>query len=452
MMLKIILGWLTMELFNLGYYYVILKFASKRRFFYQSIAEKYDYNWIADYLIDNLTTDELMLLVRNYVKNKDDTKIVSITDIKYDNAFKFVTFMLFMKSLWQLSSDELAQAKLIMPRFEKKFGIKFEPGLNDQLHLLKFGANKFTTYPKPVLFYTVAGIVKYCSYLMITCYGFKYYRSPLSGMVYFYKNTMKSRDYVLFIHGFGFGPMPYITELYKLSKSQNVIFCILPNISNVTYHSYFDNLTYEVLFPSYNNLRNDVLNIINEFKIKQLDLIGHSFGTMVMGMLLNDKRIIKYIGSNVFIDPVCFIDGTYKIFRYMDDPIDDQGNFRSFLMTYLIYKDVYVNYVTRRFLYGPEYWITDHNMIKNKNNLIILSENDVIVPSEILHEKLADKDNTEIMMLKNAYHADIILTNNHADALGRINDFISENKSPDIHTEYRGILTMDEISKLDIRE
>ena len=36
------------------------------------------------------------------------------------------------------------------------------------------------------------------------------------------------------------------------------------------------------------------------------------------------------------------------------------------ILSYVVYQDIYIRYVTQRFMYGPEYWIDDYSKINEK--------------------------------------------------------------------------------------
>ena len=89
-----------------------------------------------------------------------------------------------------------------------------------------------------------------------------------------------------------------------------------------------------------------------------------------------------------------------------------------------MYHDIYIRYITHRFIYGPEYWIKDYNEI-NKDNLIVISENDQLVPIEILKNKL-DQNGIKYIYVPKAQHADILLYRKYIKYINEILDYLTE--------------------------
>jgi hypothetical protein len=419
MALEIFAVWILIEIFNYIYYYFLYNFVAKKKYFYTS---SNDAIWMSEYIIDQTSKTELKEVIKHTFSSKIKNTVVHLEDIKLDNMKKWAVYMLYAKSMWQITSSQYNKAKELVKTIEKKIDYTFDNGKNSSIYMLRFGNNNIRTKWKPAIYYASIYIIKWSLYMILKWQGYKCFRSEKSGVLYFYKQN-KSATWNLFLHGFGLGVIPYKRIIDKISKGQNIIFPILPNISNLEFHSYFDILNYNVLFPDYKLWRDDFQMLIKKFDIKSLNIIGHSFGTILVSIAMKDINIKSYINKIVMLEPVCFIDGCYKIYRYINDPYDGKNKLLSAVLDYILYQDIYTRYVTQRFMYGPEFWIKDSRYLKKFKHIILLSEKDQIVPSNKLSTTF-DKGGINYYIVKDSYHGDLILLSSHKKHIDKIIRFL----------------------------
>ena len=424
MLFELLSIWALIEIFNYIYYYFVYIFVSRKKYYYKKNND--ESTWVQEYLIDKIPSEELDDMLRKTFSYKGTVnKNISLNDLGYDNVLKWCAYMLYAKSMWQLSSDQLDQSNKSVKVIENRLNIKFRPNKNKNVYMLRFGNNDIRTKWKPAIYYGAMSIVKYGVYSMLRMEGFKNFRSKKSGVLYFYRVDPSIKSHTLFIHGFGFGIMPYKNFINALSKKRNIIFPILPNISNMEYHSYFDPLTYNTLFPEYDIWRSDFDMLVNKFKIKELNIVAHSFGTIISSLAIKHDKINHIINKVVLIEPVCFIEGSYKIYRYINEPYDGKSIIVSKIMDYMLYQDIYTRYVTQRFMYGPEFWIKNVNKLKEFNHYVIVTGCDQIVPSNKL-KKIFKKENINYSYIKDTHHADLFLSNKHTNNLNKILIFLDD--------------------------
>lgn len=402
-------------------------FVSKKKYYYKKSNDESE--WVQEYIINGLPPNEFIDMLRKTFSYKGTVnKKISLDDLGHDNMLKWCAYMLYAKSMWQLSSDQLSKSKDSVRIIENRLDIKFRPNKNKNIYMLRFGNNDIRTKWKPAIYYGLMGFVKYGLYSMLHMQGFRNFRSKKSGVLYFYKINSPKKSHTLFIHGFGFGIIPYKKFIDKLSTGRNIIFPILPNISNMEYHSYFDPLTYNTLFPEYDIWRDDFDILVDKFHIKKLNIIAHSFGTIISSLAIKHHKLSNIIKTVILIEPVCFIEGSYKIYRYINDPYDGKSIIVSKIMDYILYQDIYTRYVTQRFMYGPEFWIKNVNILKKFNHCIILTDCDQIVPSYKL-KKIFRKESINHNCIKHTHHADIFLSNKYSHDLNKILVFLDKNET-----------------------
>lgn len=411
------------EVINYIYYLYLKKYVHEKRYY----KTKLNYNKMEQY-IKSLSKEELINWIKNSISynfsDKNYYTNVPLDDIPQNKIIKWVSYQLYFKSMWQLNKEELNISKNMLKYLENKIDHKFKDVINDNIYFLKFGNNRVESIYRFLFVYISLNILKNIIYFVLACYGFKKYKTPNGNITYFYYECKKNTKTTMFLHGLGLGITPYLSYIIHLSRATNVIIPILPNISNMEFTSYFSTLSNNNLFPSYKNWRLDTKYIINHHNLKSIDIVAHSFGTIILGILLKDILLNKIIKKRIFIEPVCFIDQSYKIYRYINEPTTYKNDVISKIFNYLIYDDIYFRYVSQRFLYGPEFWL-DYEDVKNNNNLIIVSQEDNIIPSNRLYNKMKNK-NIHCLIVHDASHSEIFIAIKFKSILSYVNSFLFE--------------------------
>lgn len=61
-----------------------------------------------------------------------------------------------------------------------------------------------------------------------------------------------------------------------------------------------------------------------------------------------------------------------------------------------------------RVMFGPDFWIYNINELVNKNIMLVLENNDEVIPAEFLYNKIKNR-NINYYYLNNAYHGSVLL-------------------------------------------
>ena len=390
-----------------------------------------DHKWMENYLLNDLDSNELKKLIKKsvsykFTQNEDGYyTTVPCEEIPKDQMLRWTSYNLYYKTPEQLDEYQFEYSKCILEKIEKKLEVEFEDiGNNKEIYFLQFGGNDIYTSYKPLIVYTGLNIVKNITYMRLYKNGFKKYLTTKSNITYFYYYNEKHTNTTIFVHGLGFGITPYISYILDLTKTTNLIVPILPNISNMEFTGFFSGISDEKLFPTYENWRYDFKQVLKDHDVKKFDIIGHSFGTIIIGILLKDKWINNRLNKKILVDPVCFIDRSYKIFRYINEPYTgDKNPLVNKLFNMVVYNDIHLRYVTQRYLFGPEFWITNYNNMNLNNCLIVLSKNDQIVSSRGVYKRLREH-NIPCIMAEEAGHSQIFLFDKFKSILGTIKDYL----------------------------
>jgi hypothetical protein len=239
----------------------------------------------------------------------------------------------------------------------------------------------------------------------------------MSKIYYLYNITDPNKKIVLFIHGFGFGYLPYIRKLLQLNKKYNLIIVTLPNISGFTYCNSF--------FPSNTVVINSFYDFFIKMNIKNVNILSHSFGTYITEIIRKDLRSSLFLDKIIMIDPIIFWIGCFKMNIHIDNPYIDNSTYISYLYSiftnFLIYQCLYLKFICYRLMFGPAFWIYDSSEIENKNILLVLEKNDYVIPAEIIYNKL--NNNVNHHYIQNATHGSVLLDSNFNNKFNNIISF-----------------------------
>jgi len=430
------IGWIILgasivglEVINYIYYKKTVDYAEQKTLIKHSSANT---TWLKNNWLNELSSEEIILWILNtiHIGKLSSSKIIvkpKLEDISSRKMLKWITYHMYFKPYKILTQEQINSAKLMLELIEEKIDYKFQDIENDDhIQFIKFGSTEIETSYKPVVVYCAMSTIKNLAYMYLKYLGFTKHIMNKTGIVYFYyTNPQNNGKTTIFIHGLGFGVTPYINFVKSLMEYTDIIIPILPNISNMEFHSLLNSWEDKYMFPDYEDLRTDFFNILNERDLYNVNLVGHSFGTIVMSIVLKNSKFKKRINTKIFVDPVCFMDDCYKIFNYIKQPDPRNGELSTSIFNSMIYDDIYVRYTTQRYLYGPEYWLIDYNVLE-KNAIVVLSSHDKIVPSMKLHKKLSE-NNITCIYVNEAEHADIFNMSQYSTVVSTIVDHVNYN-------------------------
>jgi hypothetical protein len=381
-----------------------------------------DAKWMQDFWLNELTEEELIKWIKNtssYINSKTGYyQDVELIDMPKTKMIEWVGYHIYFKPFGELDDDEQIDAITVLQKIEKKINWQFKTDVdNEDIYFLTFGKNRMETVYTPAIMYGALNLVKNAAYRYMAYSGFAKYKTKKADITYFHYHDSDTKPTSLFIHGLGVGITPYLPFIMSLMEHTNLLVLVLPNISNMEYSTN--------LFPEYEAIRSDITDMLDDHNLDKVNMIGHSFGTIIMGIILNDPNLSNRIDKKVFIDPVCFIDSSYKIFRYINEPDDRDGGVVNNVFNMLVYKDIYVRYATQRFLFGPEFWLLDYNRLNDNNSLVFLSMLDQIVPSESIYSRMI-KYGVPCVVINDAQHADVFLNDGFNDVLDKVVGYIKK--------------------------
>lgn len=378
--------------------------------------------------LDKLTKEEIEYVIAGcVVYNKLLHENITIEPEKIKDMSKTEIINLIGYSLFGLNisdiyvSNKLSIINKLIVTIEDKLGYKFKLSNEDRFLYRKWGSNFIKFSFRPLALQIPLKIIVWIIHLVFTLYlGFKW--TQTSNIGFLTNISDPSRKTILFIHGIGFGYVPYIQVLMELNKKYNLIIVVLPNISA---YNYYGDINYSY-FPPIEDLSNSLYDFLEKNKLNDLILLSHSFGTYVTQIIRKDQKS-KIFNKIILVDPIIFWIGCFKMSLHVDNPFIKKypiiERLLDNLISFMIYQCLYLKYVLFRVMFGPDFWIYDAKELSNTNITIILEKNDYIIPAELLYNKIKNYVKCYYFELDGMTHGTILMEKKYiSDLISIIED------------------------------
>ncbi|VBB17640.1 alpha/beta hydrolase fold [Yasminevirus sp. GU-2018] len=260
------------------------------------------------------------------------------------------------------------------------------------------------------------------------------------------------RGTLMLIHGIGIGISPYVNFVQMFDEYDDLIMVELPNIGYGKYvddyptpdainESIMDHLStyhkhlYKV--PSTDN--NDSTNTL-----PAIDLMGHSYGTVIISYLLRDTTFINTINYRkiVLLDPVCFTENIFKLCHIAKLGIVDFISFerksicssvKDIVQTIersiqflVLFSDIDTQMLIKRTIFLHE--VCFPSSLLGKNVYVVLAEHDMYVNVQEVHH-VALQHETNCIIIDGIGHSDMVFNSREKQI---VVDFIRKNDHDDI--------------------
>jgi pimeloyl-ACP methyl ester carboxylesterase len=194
---------------------------------------------------------------------------------------------------------------------------------------------------------------------------------------YFYTpHTSKSRLPILFIHGIGVGMWPYTGFLRALHRADAqaadgqtgiIALEIMPLSSRIT-----------GTMPSHQQLGADILRILDHHGWDRVELISHSYGSVITANMLRQPVVSARIGPMLMIDPVTFLlhlpDIAYNFTRRLPRQANECELY-YFASTDMLIAET----LARRFFWAENIlWKED---LRGRSVTVVLGGKDIVAPT-----------------------------------------------------------------------
>jgi len=415
--------WLILELVNwISYLIIYINIVNPKYMEFKEIDTQNIIN-----RVDKLKKEELKHIIGGcIIYNKITHSEVNIEKLQIENLTKIEIINLIGFSLFGLNINDinLSEKYNIILKLVKKIELilecTFKSSDTDRYLYRKWGSNFIKFSFRPLILQLPLKIFILSIHILFTYYlGFKW--EKINKIGFLSKNIDINKKNIIFIHGLGFGYVPYFRMLMELDKKYNLIIIVLPNISS---YNYYDDINYSY-FPPLTQISNTLYNFLESKKINKIIILAHSFGTYITEFIRRDFR------SNIFekiilVDPIIFWIGYFKMSLHIENPFIKKYPITTYLidnlLCFMIYQCLYLKYVCFRVMFGPDFWIYDINELKNKNITIILEKEDYVIPAELLYQKIKDNIKCHYFDSNDMTHGTILMKQKYLSKLINIID------------------------------
>jgi pimeloyl-ACP methyl ester carboxylesterase len=204
--------------------------------------------------------------------------------------------------------------------------------------------------------------------------GYTHYTTD-NGFVFWIKEMKRKGKTLCFLHGLGFGAIPYIQTIERIAKLcgyDNVIFVEMPGISGHPHPK---------VKITAQETAETICGVIRKFP--NIDVIAHSYGTCVLTYIEN--RYPEFFRKSIYVEPTCFFPVNTKYWPIAFKQMSWFANapIRDKIMDIGL-SEQYSQHLIHNHVYMYEFVNRDKKM--TKNTMIVLSGNDDMVPSQELYE------------------------------------------------------------------
>ena len=380
--------WLLLELINwFTYLFIYIKITSPKFMYYK----QKDTDSIIN-RIDKLSKDELEYVLKGCIvydkishcniESEINLQLLSLIEIK--NLIGYSLFGIEINDIDSSNKNLLIQ--ILINKIEDKLNYKFQNNKTNKYLYRKWGTNFIKFSFRPLILQLPIRIIIFLVHNWFI-YKLNFTYKLINKIGFLYSLSDPNKETIVFIHGLGFGYIPYLQLLIELREKYNLIIIILPNISS---YSYYDDINY-AYFPPLQLLNDVIYNFIESKNLNNIILLSHSFGTYITQILRKDSRNVLF-KKIIMVDPIIFWIGCFKMSLHVDNPLIRKFPIHHYLadniLNFLIYQCIYLKYVCYRVMFGPDFWIYDAKELTNTNITIILEKCDYIIPAELLYNKI----------------------------------------------------------------
>eukprot|EP00808_Paulinella_micropora_P019799 g14036.t1 len=368
-------------------------------------------------------------------------------------ANQWLAWALLNADFTEVTSDQQEVVRKVRQAMEKRTGLRFNPNppqsktevAEAPLRTIRLNLDEMPWQHRPALAYlfTHALIGGFLSPLLMAWHGFRPIlaseiepRTPRkkqkslkqlssspasgSGVKYWFAPAQAKQakaqngnthpedhaDGIVFLHGVGVGPTPYINMISKLQKSTGlpILAVEFPQIA-LRWAEHTRNGTSKMM--------QELGAICEEQGLKRVCVIGHSYGTVVATWLI--KSLPHLIQGCVLVDPISLLlfraEVVNILYRRPDNAIE-------ILMDYLVFKEKHLsatlarNFVWHKNIVWADQLPEQSCVVLSSEDKIVpskaLSSEDKIVPSKAVHSYL-QRHGISTVWLKNLEHAGFLM-------------------------------------------
>lgn len=324
------------------------------------------------------------------------------SDIRKGNMIEFIAYGFYCKKMEALTEEEHEQIEEFLVNTAKCWNISFKEGYDPQVRFMGHTLEPVKAFHKPLVFHLIFEVLALVSHLILYAWGFQKIQPENSkSAIKWVRHGSKKKDGtletpVVFLHGVGFGVLPYLHFIHAIiRKSMTDRIIILVEMPHVALR-----LCPEA--PDLSDLADDICKCVKEWSPTAC-FIGHSYGTFVVSKILH--KYPSMVEKVVLLDPVSLMtchptllkNFVYRSFGGFPSSVQHLMEFVQFLCS----RDLTLTQTFCRKFNGMEAQIWPQDL--PDETLIVLSGKDHLIPSELVKQQFS-QSRTSIKVLCNELH------------------------------------------------
>jgi len=370
---------------------------------------------------------------------------VKAADIKRDNMVEFIAYGFYSKRLDALTDEERREISEFMDRVARTFQVnEFAPGYNADAKFMGHTLEPIRTFHKPIIIYLFMELIGLANLVVLRCFGFRRLPAGSRGSrqnmsMFIRKGKDETKEPLVFIHGVGFGALPYVHFLRKvLAKTDRP--CIVVEMRHVSMRFSLDHRS-----VSLETLANDIADQMQATGYQRGFFLSHSYGTFVVSKLLQLRP--EAVDRVCLIDPVCCMTCYPKlthnfVYRtctsshgrshaptlslalrslarslvrspgsYQGNPLASRKRFMDFVQL-LFSRDLTIADTFCRHLNGMDVNVFAHDFptstTTTRKHLLVLSGQDPLVPAALVAKQFKGVDHVDVLYNDKHSHGDFL--------------------------------------------
>ncbi|KFM26926.1 hypothetical protein F751_4987 [Auxenochlorella protothecoides] len=319
-----------------------------------------------------------------------------------ENVLDYVLYGLMYKTKESTSPEELARVDAFLSKVESRWGVRLTPGHNPALRYMRHSWEPLRVYPKPLLVYLVVEALGRGAHGLLRWQGF--HQSTEAGL-------SAAQLPIVFLHGVGFGVLPYLHFLRAIVKSHPGHPLLLVEVPHVSLR-----LCWQA--AEVDEVARALAAALERHGFSRAVVMGHSYGTFM-------------VHSLVIMDPVCMLVCYPQLLHNFIYRRPSRENFTSVsgsldLIRFFCSRDLTISQAFCRKFNWAELMLWPDDI--PERCLVVVSGLDDLVPSALVVRQLqAAKHPAKIMHHPLLGHGGILLLNNwQRQVIASMGQFLKE--------------------------
>jgi len=303
-------------------------------------------------------------------------------DITRDDVKDFLAWALYSSTFPKLAANDVRDLAKVFALIELECDVRFPRRRQGQAPLgsMRFSIEPVQYHHKPLLFYmSTRFILGSLGSMNLVDSGFSHHNA---GALNYWVRMPESEEArarlpIVFVHGVGVGLVTYMGFVRKLIANDCPILCLeLPFVS----------MSLDAKVPSIDQQVASVRAMLDREGFDAATFVGHSYGSVMLSWMV--QHAPERVASVVFIDPIVImlnLKSTLYNFLYRHST---NGKISD-----LVGSELFLNHALRRHFwwYRNIIWAQDMHD-EGIPSMVIVSENDEIVPSAEVAQHIQDFD------------------------------------------------------------